>query len=238
MSNAALEAVTYLQAHRHFRRQSEHSVAGTATLVFRSTQNPTTRSWEIRYDRQWALLLGMWSCMLYIAFGLAHGMYQSYLWERAYERSVKESTPIFQPVGGQELVSPDRRYRAMVPSIYRTPAQPSGKDGSPRWSCGSDATVALRIVPNDRPLAWKPHVCSEETTYTLEPDEALLTWNCSVPVITWRRNDELLIQCSDCSTDDVQLAKPDFFSGNITLLGPDVKRLYPQVAHRQPECLD
>jgi hypothetical protein len=48
----------------------------------------------------------------------------------------------------------------------------------------------------------------------------------------------LLIQCSDCSTDNVQLAKPDFFSGRITLLGPDGKRLHPQVVHPQPACLD
>lgn len=72
----------------------------------------------------------------------------------------------------------------------------------------------------------------------LEPDQALLTRNCSVPVITWRSNDELLIQCSDCTTDNVQLVKPSFFPGRITLRGLDGKRMYPQVTHPQPGCPD
>jgi hypothetical protein len=65
-----------------------------------------------------------------------------------------------------------------------------------------------------------------------------MTWNCSVPVVTWRSNDELLIQCSDCTADNVQLTKPNFFSGRITLLGPDGKRIGPLVAHPQPGCPD
>jgi len=240
MSNAALEAVTYLKARRYFRQPLEHPPAGTATLVFRFTQNPTARSWEVQYDRQWLLLLAMWSCMFYIAFALAQGMYQSYMWDRAWERAHKDLPPIYQQVGGQELISPDRRYRAVVPSILREAAQYSGsaKDGSPHWLCGSDETVALRIVPNNRPLAWKPHACGEETTYALESDEALLTWNCSVPVITWRSNDELLIQCNGCATDNVQLAKPTFFPGRITLLGSDGQQIHPQVVHPQPQCSD
>jgi hypothetical protein len=66
----------------------------------------------------------------------------------------------------------------------------------------------------------------------------LLTWNCSVPVITWRTNDELVVQCSDCSADNLQLAKPDFFPRKITVLGPDGKRIDPQVVHPQPECYE
>jgi hypothetical protein len=126
----------------------------------------------------------------------------------------------------------------MVPVIYREPLNSSGKDGFPRWSCGSNPTVALRIVPNDRPLAWKPHTCGEETTYVLEPDEALLTWTCSVPVVAWRSNDELLVQCNDCTSDNMQLARPGFFPRRITLLGADRQQIYPQVVHPQPQCSD
>jgi hypothetical protein len=154
--------------------------------------------------------------MFYIAFILAQGIYQSYLWERSWERESEARAHFSQQVGGQQLISPDRHYRAVVPVIYRWPPDSSGKGDDVHWLCGSDATVALRIVPNDRPLAWRPHVCREETTYSLEPNEALMTWNCSVPVITWRSTDELLVQCNDCSTDNVQLAKPGFFSGKIT----------------------
>ena len=237
MSNTGLKTVTYLRAHRHFRQQSDDSTAGTTTLV-RFTQNPTTRSWEVRYDRQRALLLAMWSSMLYIVFILAQGMYQSYIWERSWERSQERLAPIFQQVGRQELISPDRRYRAIVPVIFREEARSSGKDGYPHWLCGSDAMVALRIVPNDRPLAWTPHACGEETTYALEPDEALLTWNCSIPVVMWRSTDELLIQCDNCTTDNVQLARPRFFPRRITLLGANGQQIYPQVVHPQPRCSD
>lgn len=238
MSNAALEAITYLQAHRHFRQQSEHSATGTSTLVFRLTQNPTARSWEVRYDHQRTLLLALWSCMFYIAFTLAQGMYLSYIWERSWERSHEQRAPVLEQVGGQDSVSPDRRYRAVVPVIYREAVQSSGEDGFRRWSCGSDATVALRIVPSDRPLAWKPHTCGEETTYALEPDEALLTWNCSVPVVTWRSDDELLVQCNDCTINNTQLARPAFFPRRITLLGADGQQIDPQVVHPQPQCSD
>ena len=239
MSNAALEAVTYLHAHRHLRQSPEPSEAETAALVFRITRNPTALSWEVRYDRQRMLLLAMWSCMFYIAFIFTQGMYQSYTWNRAWERVTKELQPIYQQVGGQELISPDRRYRAVVPTILREATRSgSDKGGSPHWLCGSEQMVVLRIVPNDRPPAWKPHTCGGETTYALDPDEALLTWNCSVPVVTWRSNDELLAQCSNCAIGNVELAKPAFFLGKITLLGPDGKRIDPQVAHPQPQCLE
>jgi biopolymer transport protein ExbB/biopolymer transport protein TolQ len=238
MSNAALEAVTYLTAHRHLRQQSELPAPGTTTPVVQLSQNPTARSWEVRYDRQWVLLLAMWSSMFYIVFILAQGMYESYIWQRSWDRSREQLAPILQQVGGQESISPDGRYRAMVPVIYREPLNSSGKDGFPRWSCGSNPTVALRIVPNDRPLAWKPHTCGEETTYVLEPDEALLTWTCSVPVVAWRSNDELLVQCNDCTSDNMQLARPGFFPRRITLLGADRQQIYPQVVHPQPQCSD
>jgi biopolymer transport protein ExbB/TolQ len=238
MSNATLEAVTYLHAHCDFRRRPERFVAGTTDLIFRVSPDWAARSWEIRYDRQRPLLLAMWGCMFYIAFILAQGMYPSYLWERSWERASEARVQAPQLVGGQELVSPDHRYRAVIPMIYRWPTNSSNKSYDAHWLCGSDATVALRIVPNDRPLAWKPQLCPDETKYTLEPDQALLTWNCSVPVITWRSNDELLIQCSDCTTDNVQLVKPSFFPGRITLRGLDGKRMYPQVTHPQPGCPD
>jgi len=237
MSNASLEATTYLQAHRELRHRPQSFAAETKSLVFRVSPNSASRSWEVRYDRQRTLLLTMWSCMFYIAFILAQGMYQSYIWERSWERSHEQRAPIFQQVGGQELISPDRRYRAMVPVIYREPLHSSGKDGFPQWLCGSDSTVALRVVPNDRPLAWKP-ACGEEATYALESDEALLTWNCSVPVVTWRSNDELLVQCNDCTIDNTQLARPSFFPRRITLIGADGQQIDPQVIHPQPRCSD
>jgi biopolymer transport protein ExbB/TolQ len=238
MSNAALEAVTYLHAHCDLRQRPERLAAGATGLTFGVSPNWAARSWEIRYDRQRPLLLAMWGCMFYIAFILAQGTYQSYLWERSWERASEARVQVPQLVGGQDLVSPDHRYRAVIPLIYRWQTHSSDKNDDAHWLCGSDATVALRIVPNDRPLAWKPQLCRDETRYTLEPDQALLTWNCSVPVITWRSNDELLIQCSDCTIDNMQLVKPSFFPGRITVRDLDGKRMYPQVAHPQPDCPD
>jgi hypothetical protein len=55
-------------------------------------------------------------------------------------------------------------------------------------------------------------------------------------VITWRSNEELLVQCSDCSADNLQMAKPGFFPHKITVLGPDGKPIDPQIVHPQPQC--
>jgi len=175
MSNAALEALTYLHAHCDSRHRPERFVAGTTDLIFRVSPDWAARSWEIRYDRQRPLLLAMWGCMFYIAFILAQGMYQSYLWERSWERESEARADVSQQVGGQDLISPDRRYRAVIPLIYRWSTHSSGEVESPHWLCGSDARIALRIIPNDRPLAWKPQLCRDETRYTLEPDQALMT---------------------------------------------------------------
>jgi biopolymer transport protein ExbB/biopolymer transport protein TolQ len=234
MSNAALEAVTYLNAHPQWRNQPEPSAAGATSSGSGILRVPSVRSWEVHYDRQWALLSAMWCCALYVAFIFAHGAYSFYSWQRQQEAYVDPVRREY--VGGQELVSPDRRYRAAVPVMYRERKDPSDKGGSAAWTCYPGPLVTLTVVPNDRPLAWKPYACRNETTYALEPDEALLTWNCSIPVITWRTNDELLVQCSDCSADNLQMAKPGFFPHKITVLGPDGKRIDPQIVHPQPQC--
>jgi hypothetical protein len=75
-----------------------------------------------------------------------------------------------------------------------------------------------------------------KTVYDLEPTGVLLTWNCNIPVITWRTSDELVAQCSDCSADNLQLVKLDSFPGKITVLGPDGKPIHPQIVHPQPQC--
>ena len=236
MSNAALEAVTYLNTHRRWRDQPQHPPTGAAGRVFDPSQNPAARFWEVPYDRQRALLLAVWSGALYFVLILAQGVYQhwSYLWQG----HPNQSSSKWKQSGGEEVVSPDRRYRAVVPVLYREKAIGSSKDGQANWSCAGMPLVALRIVPNDRPRTWVPYLCGTETKYALEPDEALLAWNCSVPLVTWRTNDELLIQCSDCSRDNLQLVKPGFFPGRIVVLGADGKRIYPQFAHPQPQCFD
>jgi len=236
MSNAALEAVTYLNAHSQWRDQPQLSGVEATGFVFDPSQNPGARSWEVPYDRQRLLLLAIWSSFLYFALMLASAMY--WHWVYALQARYNQNPSKWQQIGGQEIVSPDLRYRAVVPLFCREKVYSSGKDGYPHWSCASSPEVALRIVPNDRPRTWVPYPCGTETKYALEPNEALLTWNCSVPVVTWRTNDELLIQCSDCSSDSLQLVKPGFFPDRITALGADGKRIHPQVVHPQPQCFD
>jgi len=74
MSNAELEAITYLTAHGQLRNQSEpteleRKIPGFLTDVFRS------RSWEVPYDRQRALLLGMSCCALCFTYFLGVSVY-------------------------------------------------------------------------------------------------------------------------------------------------------------------
>lgn len=231
MSNAALEAVTYLNAHRQWRNQPGHSAPEATSLVFITPRPLTARHWEVPYDHQRALLMAMWGCAFYVAYIFADATYSSFNWQRQQE--AYDDPARWEYVGGQESISPDHRYRARVPYFYRWRANSSGKDGNPQWVCSPTPEVALRIDPNDRQLASMPY-CGNVTT--LELDDVLLTWNCNVPVVAWRSNDELLVQCSDCSTDNLQLAKPDFFPHKITVLGPDGKRIDPQIVHPEPEC--
>jgi biopolymer transport protein ExbB/TolQ/biopolymer transport protein ExbD len=69
MSNAEVEAVTYLKAHPQWREQLEPSFA--ATGMFSVADASAGRSWEVPYDRQRPLLLAFWCCALYVAYLLA-----------------------------------------------------------------------------------------------------------------------------------------------------------------------
>jgi len=140
-------------------------------------------------------------------------------------------------VGGQTLVSPDHRYPAMVPAFVRSAPDSPGQAGNGQWSCRMPE-VALRIVPHDRPLAWKPHRCGEKTRYGLEPDEALLTWNCTVPIVMWRTNDDLLVQCTNCSADNLQRVQVDSFPRTTSVLGPNGTLIDPQIVHPEFRCYD
>jgi biopolymer transport protein ExbB len=239
MSNAALEALTHIKAHPEWRNPPADLAVRVSSLDLDIQQSPVPRSWdswEAPYDHQRALLLAMAYCALYTAFILVDATFRSYWWQVPYVDPVVAHIKR-EYVGGQELFSPDRRYLAAVPVIYREEKESSGDARISRWVCPSGSVVALRIVPNDRPLDWKPYVCSGETRYALESTDALLTWSCSVPVITWRTNGELLIQCSDCSSENLQQVKLDSFHRKITVLGSDGKPIDPQLVHPQPECV-
>ncbi len=145
MSNAALEGVTYLHAHRQWRNQPESSDAGVTSLVFITPRPTTARSWEVRYDRQWALLSAMWGCALYLVFIFADAMYQSYDWQRQQEVDVAPVKREF--AGGQELFSPDHRYLASVPVIYREQPYPSDTNRNPQWVCSSGPKLHSGLNP-------------------------------------------------------------------------------------------
>jgi biopolymer transport protein ExbB len=237
MSNAALEALTHIKAHPEWRTQTGDLAVGASSLGLDMQKSPVPRSWEAPYDHQRALLLALAYCALYTAFILVDATFRSYWWQASYVDPVVAHVQR-EYVGGQELFSPDRRYLAKVPVIYREQQESSGNAGISLWACSSGSVVALRIFPNDRQLRWKPYACAGETRYALESTDALLTWSCSVPAITWRTNDELLIQCSDCSSENLQQVKLDSFQRKLTVLGSDGKPIDAQVVHPQPECFE
>ena len=237
MSNAALELATYFRRHRQYRHRHrsefEHSVAGVGRSLFGEPEAALARSWEVPYDRQRALMVWIWFSALYLALLFARGMYWSYRWQPSYDGS----SSAWQQVGGQEAISPDGRYRAMIPVFYRSWVHVA-ENGESHWSCGSNPRVALRIVPNDRPRAWRSHLCGIQTRYALEPDAALLARTCSVPAMVWRTNTELLVKCSGCSADNLQRMQLDFFPHEITVLGGDGQRIDPRFLRSQAPCLD
>jgi biopolymer transport protein ExbB/TolQ len=231
MLNAALELATYLRRHRQCRRQFEHSAAAVGRSLLGQPQAAPAHSWEVPYDHQRALMVWIWFSALSLAWLCARGMD----WSCRRQRSQDGSSAAWQQVGGQEAISPDRRYRAMVPVFYRSWEHLNGES---HWSCGSTPRVTLVIVPNDRPRAWRSHLCGQQTRYALEPDAALLARNCSVPAIMWRTYNELLVQCSGCSVDNLQRMRLDFFPHEITVLGGDGKRIPPRLLRSPPPCLD
>lgn len=240
MKNAALQAVAYLHAHPQWRNLIDPDAGGSKNSIFDMTNTPAQRSWEAPYDRPWALFAAMWCCVFYVAFLFGRGLYLELSYTPpTYEANYySDVSPGWELVGGQELVSPDGRYRAVVPVISREKTFTAGKNSYRHWSCGSDPVVALHIFPNDRSLTWKRFSCQHETRYTLETTEALLTWNCTVPAILWRKNDELLVQCGDCSVDDLQRIKPDFFPHRITVIDARGKPIHPGIVHPEPQCLE
>jgi hypothetical protein len=160
-------------------------------------------------------------------------MYQSYSWKQS-----DYATPSWEEVGGQELISPDHGFRAVVPRAYLYRTNSAAAEGTAEGSC-LIPVVALRIIPNGRPLSWKPYACGKDIKYELEQDQALLTWSCNVPTImSWRTNEELLIQCDDCSSDNLELVKLDSYPGKVTVLDTNGKRIHLQVVYPQLDCSD
>lgn len=237
MSNATLEAITHIKDHPEWRNQPADLALAASSLGLDRQQSVVPRPWEAPYDHQRALLLAVGYCALYTAFILVDATFRPYWWQASSVDPVVAHVKR-QYVGGQELFSPDRRYLAAVPVIYREQQESSGNAGISPWVCSSGSVVALRIIPNDRQLHWKPYVCAGNTRYALESTDALLTWSCSVPEITWLTNDELLIQCSDCSSENLQQVMLDSFHRKITVLGSDGKPIDAQVVHPQPECFE
>ena len=232
ISNASLETITYLSMHREGRSEPEHLRDGKDFLLG-GPNHSAAHLWEVAYDRQRGLLLAMCLCALFFAFTLVRGVYSH--WSYVPQNPYAGNYTGWVPAGGQETVSPDHRYRALVPTFFRQNVYRPGS-GDSHWLCASSPEVTLRIVPNDRSRVWSPHLCGNQTVYSLEPDEVLLSWNCSVPVVAWRTNHELLIQCSGCSRDNLQLVRPAFFRDKVTVLGSDGKRINLQVAHPLREC--
>lgn len=204
MANAALEAATCLGTHLLWRNQPGYDEGGP----FLAPRASASGSWEVPYDHQRPLLLAVGSCALYLIFVLAQGIYWSYIWQRNYAQASYK----WEYVGGQTLVSPDHRYRAVVPAFIRSAPDSPGKAGNGQWSCRMPE-VALRIVPNDRPLAWKPHRCGEETRYGLEPDEARLS-----------------------SADNLQPVQVNSFPHTISELGLNGTLIDPQIVHPEFRC--
>ena len=233
MSNAALELATYFRRHPQYRRQSGHSVAEVGRSLFGEPPVAGARSWEVPYDRQRALMVWIWFSAMYLASLFARGMYGSYRWQQSYDGS----SSAWQQAGGQEAISPDRRFRAMIPVFYRS-WEHVAKNGESHCSCGESPRVALVIVPNDRPRAWRSHLCGIQTSYALEPDAALLARTCSVPAMVWRTNNELLVKCSGCSAGNLQRMQLDFFPHEITVLGGNGQRIDPPLLRSRAPCLD
>jgi biopolymer transport protein ExbB/TolQ/biopolymer transport protein ExbD len=78
MSNAELEAVTCLEAHPQCLKRFEQSYP--ARRIFAAPDASVARTWEVPYDRHRPLLLGMWCCVLYLAYVLARGVYWSWFY--------------------------------------------------------------------------------------------------------------------------------------------------------------
>jgi len=228
MTNAALETITYLNTHHNFRYQVGRPAADISP-AFDNAHDSLFRYWEVSYDHQRALLVPMWCSALFLAYVLITAAYQSLSWRGSYDSAKVEYIP------GQELVSPDHRYRALVSPVYREQKNSGTNSQNANWSCAG-VPIAVTVIPNDRPLSWNSYVCGEETKYALEHGKLLLISECGIPTITWRTTNELLVECDHCSPGMLREVEDDSLHSEIIVLGADGKRVNPLRGHQQPEC--
>jgi biopolymer transport protein ExbB/TolQ len=234
MSNASSETLTFLA---HVVSSGTAFETGTVGNLFEVNTVADVRAWEASYDRQRVLMPAICLPIIYIVFLMLYATaWSAASWYSYHYSEVRELTER-QSVGGREAVSPDGRYRAIVPVIYRSrrPISQSA-EGLPHWSCEHKPSVALRIVQNYPPPTWELRKCVDYVDYVLPRDEALSSWNCSAPTIMWRTNDELLLRCDDCSAEDLRFVAEERLPRSVTILGPGGRVIRPKMLPPKSPC--
>lgn len=223
MSNAELETITYLNSHSEGCSQSGQQAAQSSDPFLSTPDASDVWSWEVPYDRQRGLLLATGGCALYVMFLILTAAD----WSSLLRKSSDDHAAMSGWTDEQVLLSPDHRYRAIIPMTWH---DAPGKSSS----CGSN-TAMLTIIPNDRALTWKPYLCGKQTRQALEPNEALEMSLCDLPLATWRTNDELVVRPSGNFNEDLRLVEIASFP-KITAIGSDGRLIHPKIVHPQLPC--
>jgi biopolymer transport protein ExbB/TolQ len=234
ISNASSETLTFLA---HVVSSGTAFETRTVRNLFEVNTVADVRAWEARFDRQRILMPAICLPIVYIVFLMLYATaWSAASWYSYHYSDVRELTER-QSVGGQEAVSPDGRYRAIVPVIFRSrrPISQSA-EGLPHWSCEHKPSVALRIVQNNPPPTWELRKCVDYVDYFLPRDEALFSWNCSAPTIMWRTNDELLLRCDDCSAENLRFVASERLPRSVTIFGPGGRVIRPKMLPPKSPC--
>ena len=220
MSNASLELVSYLNA----RDDSVRSVNEQQGEIF--------AVWNRPYDLQRLLLLAVGFCGLYLLYWFSAAMYYSLTWERRYAAAhaseIQRNIWDNQQFPEQIAVSPDRRRRAEIRALYRNRLHHNDENRE-SWYCGwaPYGVPALTVYPNDGTIKYHELSCNGARYYSLSQYVVLWTHNCNRLNATWRSSEELVVQCLDCTGDDIVIRKGAQHP-RITLIGPDEKKLRAQ----------
>ena len=114
ISNVSLEFLTYVE------RRESHRRPDFDTPITIPSWESRKRDWEVPHDRQTLVLLPMCLFLAFFVYQFANGTYRSYLWrEMETENYSARTVANRETIPEQVTLSPDRRFRAVIPGMVR-----------------------------------------------------------------------------------------------------------------------
>ncbi|HET9696703.1 MAG TPA: MotA/TolQ/ExbB proton channel family protein [Terriglobales bacterium] len=212
LQNAISELITFLGFHPLPRAITLQS---SDTLLNWTGATHQSRSWEIPAESPRLLIVSLTSFGLFFLFQMFNTAFHNWSYNPE-DNFVPYQYTNLQTFSTQDVFSPDRKVRAYIPlvSLWLT----RHKNGSTTAECNlTDPYLAaaeppfypeeprstfVMFFPADQPIEWWKVPYKGSSAYSLHQYDVLNSPGCDVAYITWRTNEELLVQCTTCTQND------------------------------------